>query len=149
MKKICNTIALATMCFVFILGLGSITVYAADKRVDVLNPVCLDAEGNILPESQLPSFCKADDNQNQAHANDNDSPLTGPDGVLTKAMDILALIVGIACVLVIIISGLRFVVSAGDTNAISSARRSLLYAVVGLLIVVMARALVRFILNKL
>ena len=119
-------------------------VQAADP-VEIIDPVCRDEKGNLLPANRRPEVCDNGDDQSLSPPEDN--PIIGPNGVLTKAIDILSLIVGVACVLVIIISGLRFIVSAGDSNAISSARHSLIYAVVGLLIVIAARILVLFILS--
>lgn len=115
------------------------------QRVDILNPACTDSNGVLLPDNRRPSFC----DDNAANNNDTNNPITGKEGILNRIINILSFVVGLACVLVIIISGLRFIVSAGDSNSISSARRSLLYAVVGLLIVIVARILVRFILSRL
>ena len=120
-------------------------VVRAQNNVDVLNPVCVDQKGRPLPADRRPEICTS--GQNMSDEDDRNSPITGKNGILIKVIDILSLIVGVACVLVIIISGLRFIVSAGDSNAISSARRSLIYAVVGLLIVIISRALVLFILS--
>lgn len=115
------------------------------QRVDVLDPACSDEQGNPLPAGRRPAFC----DDNATNNDDSDNPIVGKEGILNRVISILSFVVGLACVLVIIISGLRFIVSAGDSNSISSARRSLLYAVVGLLIVIVARVLVRFILSRL
>ena len=140
-------IFLPLLLFLGLTVLMPATVYAqAPGNVNVLNPVCEDENGNPLPANRRPEVCDSGDDHSRAA--EEQSPLTGTNGILSKAMDILALIVGIACVLVIIISGLRFVVSAGDSNAISSARRSLIYAIVGLLIVIAARTLVQFVLRR-
>ncbi len=47
----------------------------------------------------------------------------------------------------IIINGLRFITSGGDSNAVSSAKKGILYAIVGLVIVALAQFIVRFVLN--
>lgn len=63
-------------------------------------------------------------------------------------INILTIIIGIVAVILIIINGLRFITAGGDSNAISAARNGLLYAIVGLIIVALAQAIVRFVLSR-
>ncbi len=107
------------------------------QRVDVLAPTC-----NNQPTQ--PEICK----DNAANNTDVNSPLTGKNGILNKVTLLLSFVVGVACVIVIMVSGLRFIVASGDSNSISNARRSLLYAVVGLVIAVASRILVRFVISR-
>ncbi len=54
---------------------------------------------------------------------------------LKRIIDLLTVIVGIAVVIVIIVSGLKLITSGGDSNAITSARNGIIYALIGLIIV--------------
>jgi ABC-type Fe3+ transport system permease subunit len=65
------------------------------------------------------------------------------------AITVLSIIVGVAAVIMIIIGGLSFVTANGDAQAIARARSSILYALVGVVIVVMAQTLVLFVLDRL
>ncbi len=67
---------------------------------------------------------------------------------LRRIINLLTIIVGIAAVIVIIINGLKFITSSGDSNSITSARNGIIYAIVGLIIVALAQVIVRFILNQ-
>ena len=107
--------------------------------VDVLG-VC----DNAPTGSQAPSVCK-DRANNQGGAN----PLVGSDGIITTYIKILALVIGIASVIMIIVSGFRFVLSQGDPKNVASARSSILYSVVGLAIAVFAQLIVTFIISRL
>jgi len=49
----------------------------------------------------------------------------------------------------IIIGGLRYITSGGDSNNVTGAKNTILYAIVGIVIVVAAQAIVSFILNRL
>ncbi len=49
----------------------------------------------------------------------------------------------------IIIGGFKYVTSTGDSASISSAKNTILYALVGLAVVSLAQVLVHFVLNKL
>ena len=68
--------------------------------------------------------------------------------LVITVVDILSLIVGAASVVMLIIGGFRYVISGGDANSISSAKNTVLYAIVGLVIVALAQFIVRFVLNR-
>ena len=81
------------------------------------------------------------------------SPCSGANGssitpVIKAAIQILTLIAGIAAVVMIIIAGLKFITSGGDSSAVSSAKNSLIYALVGLVVVALAQFIVHFVLGK-
>jgi hypothetical protein len=48
----------------------------------------------------------------------------------------------------IIIGGFRYITSGGDSGSVSSAKNTVLYAIVGLIIVALAQVIVRFVLSK-
>lgn len=68
--------------------------------------------------------------------------------IVRVALNLLSAIVGLVAVIMIIISGLKYVTSGGDSNGIASAKNTLIYAIVGLLVVVMAQTIVHFFLSK-
>jgi hypothetical protein len=63
-------------------------------------------------------------------------------------VNLLTAIIGIVAVILIIINGLRFITSNGDSNSISSAKNGVIYAIVGLIIVALAQIIVRFVLAR-
>ncbi len=73
----------------------------------------------------------------------------GPDGIVALGLNIFSIFVGLFAVIVIIISGLRLVLAGGDSNSISSARRALLYSMVGLATAALAQAIVKLLLSRL
>ncbi len=64
-------------------------------------------------------------------------------------INILLFLIGAIAVIMIIIGGLRYVTSGGDQGAITGAKNTILYAVIGLVIAVMAFAIVNFVLGAL
>ncbi len=60
----------------------------------------------------------------------------------------LLFILGAVAVIVIILSGVFYVTSIGDSNLIAKAKNTLLYAVVGLVVAIMAYAIVNFVINR-
>ena len=68
--------------------------------------------------------------------------------VLKIVIGILGVVIGIAAVIVIMISGFTFIVNGGDPQAVTRARNQLIYAIVGVVIAVMAESIVFFIIGK-
>ena len=60
-------------------------------------------------------------------------------------VNILLWVVGILSVTMIVWSGFKYITSAGDTSKLASAKSTLIYAVVGLVIAIMAYAIVNFV----
>jgi hypothetical protein len=65
-----------------------------------------------------------------------------------KAISALAFIVGSVSVIAMIYGGLRFVISNGDQNAVKQSKDTILYAVVGLVVALLAQAIVSFVLSN-
>lgn len=70
------------------------------------------------------------------------------DKVVKAAVQILSIIAGIAAVIMLIIGGLKYVTSGGDSSSIASAKTSIIYALVGIVVVVLSQLLVKFVLTK-
>ena len=87
--------------------------------------------------------------QEAGNAARNKNPIYGPNSVLLKITSLIAFIVGVASVVMIIIAGFKFIFSQGDANNISSAKNTVLYALVGLAIAALAQTIVTFIANRL
>ena len=69
--------------------------------------------------------------------------------VIKAAIDILSYIIGIAAIIGLVISGLRFITASGDSNGVAAARTSLVYSLIGVAVAVMAQLIVVFVLDKL
>jgi hypothetical protein len=69
-------------------------------------------------------------------------------GVIRTVINIISVAAGIAAVIMIILGGLRYITSGGDSSKVSGAKSAIIYAIVGLVIVVFSQAIVRFVLGK-
>lgn len=67
--------------------------------------------------------------------------------VLKGVVSIISYIAGIIAVIMVIISGIRFVTSGGDSNAVSSAKTALVYALIGIAVAILAQVLVHFVIG--
>lgn len=77
------------------------------------------------------------------------SRLFGPDSIFVTVMNILLFIIGAIAVVMLIIGGIRYVVSSGDQNAVTSAKNTILYAIIGLIVAFLAFAAVNFLSDQL
>lgn len=75
--------------------------------------------------------------------------LFGPNSIFVTITNILLFIIGAVAVIMLIIGGVRYVVSAGDQNAVTSAKNTILYAIIGIVIAFLAYAAVNFVSNQL
>jgi ABC-type Fe3+ transport system permease subunit len=68
--------------------------------------------------------------------------------LITAVVNLLSWIVGVVSVIMIIIGGFKYVLSSGDSNSTNAAKNTILFALIGLVIVALAQALVRFVLDR-
>jgi hypothetical protein len=69
--------------------------------------------------------------------------------LLTNIINIFSLIVGAVAVIMIIIGGFRYVISSGNDQAVSGAKNTIIFALVGLVIVALAQFVVHFVIGHL
>lgn len=78
----------------------------------------------------------------------NEAADTSIDELITNIVNIFSVIVGVIAVIMIIIGGFRYVTSGGDSSNVTSAKNTIMYAIIGLIIVALAQIIVRFVLNQ-
>jgi hypothetical protein len=72
-------------------------------------------------------------------------PIYGSNGIINKIANIIAAVAGLAAVIIIMLSGLKMIMSNGDSKKLSDSRNAIIYASVGLVVIAMARVIVGFI----
>lgn len=70
------------------------------------------------------------------------------DAIIELVINIFSLIVGVVSVIMIIIGGLKYITSGGDSGNITGAKNTILYAIIGLVVVALAQVVVKFVLEK-
>ncbi|MDF2461224.1 MAG: conserved rane protein of unknown function [Candidatus Saccharibacteria bacterium] len=66
-------------------------------------------------------------------------------GIFAGIANALIFLVGAVSVIMIIVGGLRYVISNGDSKQIAAAKDTILYAVIGIIVAIAAYAIVRFV----
>ena len=104
----------------------------ANAQVDIQGSLCAGANFDINDTN-----CT---NPNDAVASIND--------LIRKVINLLSAIVGVVAVIMIMVGGFRYITSGGSDTGVTSAKNTILYAIIGLIIVALAQLLVRFVLRQ-
>lgn len=102
---------------------------------DVDNGLC---QGANLKVTSTPQSCEVG---GQAAADEVNS-------IIALVINIFSLIVGVASVIMIIVGGMRYIVSGGDSGNVTSAKNTIMYAIIGLVVVALAQFIVKFVLGR-
>lgn len=89
------------------------------------------------------------DAKQSSACNANTTTLTGKNSVFKKASTIVATIAGIAAVIVILVGGLQYTVSNGDSQKTANARSAIIGGAIGLGIIVAAQGIILLVLSRL
>ena len=68
--------------------------------------------------------------------------------VTRDIINILSIIVGVVAVIMIIVGGFRYITSGGSDTSVTGAKNTILYAIIGLVIVALAQVIVHFVLRN-
>lgn len=72
----------------------------------------------------------------------------GINGIVSTIINVLLYVIGLISVIMIIIGGIRYATSNGDANQVTSAKNTILYAIVGLVVAIFAWAIVNFVVEQ-
>lgn len=81
-----------------------------------------------------------------AQGNGQNESLTN---VFKIVVNVLLFLVGAVAVIMLVIGGLRYVTSNGDQNAVTGAKNTILYAIIGIVVAFLAFAAVNFVTDQL
>ena len=105
----------------------------------------------------MPAYAYADDNSiiNGGSigggvsdvVNGSNLPTVEASSIVQRVINIILYVVGVLSVVMIIIGGIRYTASAGDQAAVTKAKNTILYGIVGLVIALLAYAIINFVLK--
>ena len=96
----------------------------------------------------LASALSVQEGANAARADGMPTELIGDNGVFSRLTNTILLIVGLISVIMLVYGGLRYILSGGDSKKVTDAKNTVLYAIIGLIISLLAFAIVNFVLNS-
>lgn len=112
----------------------------------MLAPVAVHAQANV--DCGGIQQCLNNGAQSTDQSGNNSDPTSKVNDIIKLVINIFSLIVGVIAVVMIIVGGLKYITSSGDSSNVSGAKNTILYAIVGLVIVALAQIIVRFVLAK-
>jgi len=124
------------LAFIIIAGLQVVPALAATP-IDCSNPTTSKAQIQ----------CGACDAAGSTASCDPSSAPTTLSDTIKTGIEILSVIAGAVAVVMVVIGGFRFVTSSGNPETTKSARNTILYALIGLVVIAMAQIIVHFTLN--
>ncbi|HLG90751.1 MAG TPA: pilin [Candidatus Saccharimonadales bacterium] len=127
MKKIKNILLSGSLFLALLFNFVPSLAYAQTPKDAIQKGVC-DASGQ--------SPC------------DSGTATKSLDDTIASVINILSVVVGVVAVIMLIVGGFRYITSAGDTARVASAKNTILYAIIGLIIVALAQVIVRFVLGN-
>ena len=111
---------------------------SAQATPNIQNATCQGAELKFTDTSTPAGDCTFPGEDPQGELND----------LIAQVINIFSVIVGVVAVIMIIVGGFRYITSGGDSGNVTSAKNTILYAIVGLIIVALAQFIVKFVLSK-
>jgi len=112
-------------------------------------PVLALAFSFVAPVTDTYAFDQGlQDGANASKGEEQPPELFAEGGVFQTITNVLLFIIGAISVIMLIIGGIRYVVSGGDSSAVTSAKNTILYAVVGIVVAILAYALVNFVVTS-
>jgi len=117
------------------LGLAA-PAFAQSAQDQINNGLCA---GSNLQFTENPGQCSAASSDATTKINN----------LVRTVVNLLSAVVGIVAVIMIIVGGFRYVTSGGNDTSVTAAKNTILYAIIGLIVVALAQIIVRFTLSKL
>ena len=88
-----------------------------------------------------------EEGMNAAKTSEMPTNLDGAGGVIDKVTSTILGILGFLAVIMLIVGGVKYALSAGDAKAVTDAKNTILYALIGLAIALLSYAIVKFFLG--
>jgi hypothetical protein len=115
--------------------LATVSVSAAVSQSELNDAACSGTSGDLSGNS---GFGTGNCNRNQSDFNK----------YATLIVNLLSVVIGFVAVVMIIFGGFRYITSGGSSEKVSSAKNTIIYALIGLVIVALAQIIVQFVLHK-
>lgn len=124
-----------------VVGLSVASFATPVAAIDVLNKSCSAASGQTAGGGTAPATGGGANAVCQSQ--DDDAMVT-----IKKVINLLLFVIGIVAVISIIIGGIMYTTSNGDQGKVKQAKDTIMYSVVGLVVAILAFAIVTFVVSS-
>jgi hypothetical protein len=131
-------VSLASFCILVSLNLSNTHVFASDPTICNDQSTNTNGTNGYTAGTNVGSsaFCKDQSTKDPIF------------GTLNDAINIVTAIAGFVAVVLIVVSGFQMITSGGNPDKLATARNTIIYASIGLVIIALARIIIGFIINK-
>ncbi len=139
MKKIkILTVSLISI-FAFLLPSVALSAnfIASAQTADIDKSLCAGTDLQAPVGGQTPD-CTVDKQASSDRVNE----------IVALVINIFSWVVGVVAVIMIIYGGFQYITAAGDTTKVGNAKNTILYALIGLVIVALSQIIVKFVLGS-
>lgn len=126
--------------------LGSLLIGSVLALVAVFTPLASTTYAAVCDTSSAADL-DASKGVNCAQGNGTPAVLFGEGSIFTTIVNVLLFVIGAISVIMLIIGGIRYTVSAGDAGNVTAAKNTIMYAIIGLVIAFLAFAIVNWVLG--
>lgn len=137
LKKLKISIASLMMFGLFAVPVAVNPAVVSAQQANIQDGLCQGSDINVVGAGNPTGNCQ----------NVTDSG-TKVNTLLVQIVNIISVIVGVVAVIMIIFGGFKYITSGGDSGNVTGAKNTILYAIIGLVIVALAQFIVRFVLSQ-
>ncbi len=88
-------------------------------------------------------------NQGIGATTDDQGSTTSLSSVFKTVVNVLLFVIGAVSVVMLIVGGIRYTISAGNSTAVTAAKNTIMYAIIGLVVAFLAYAIINWVLGAL
>lgn len=126
----------------YLFALASVLMLAAPVAVPVMaSAACTGNIANNIQDGVKSTGATTGNCNSDANKNDLGN-------IAKNVVNIFSYIVGAIAVIMIIYGGFRYITSGGSSDGVGAAKNTLIYAIIGLIIVALAQIIVQFVLSQ-
>jgi hypothetical protein len=103
---------------------------------------------NAAPASAAADVYNLSSGAEKAKGDGTPTTLFGNGGMITKIVNVILFLIAAVSVIMLIVGGFRYIISQGSQDKVTSAKNTILYAIVGLIIAILAYAIVNFVMGQ-
>lgn len=106
----------------------------------IANGLCTGANNLLVTNDPSANSCQSIDQNGEGQSQVN--------RIISDVINVFSVIVGVIAVIMIVVGGFRYITSGGQAEKVTGAKNTILYALIGLIIVALAQVIVKFVLSK-
>jgi hypothetical protein len=97
----------------------------------------------VLVEGGESDICDTSDFER----NDESQGLLGEEGIVKRVLDLMTWLTGLLAVIYVLIGGFKFITSGGDADSVASAKKMIIFALAGVVVVILSNVIISFVIG--